>query len=109
MEQAMTKQWIVHIAELQDGRYYTGITQQNVELLSQEFRQNRHSKFTRCMKVKRVLWSEPHSSREEAHVREVQIKGWTHAKTEALVAGDWERLKALSKCSMSPRGLPSRP
>nr|WP_240700149.1 hypothetical protein [Sphingomonas gei] len=37
------------------------------------------------------------STRYEAIASERQIKGWTRAKKEALIAGDWERLSSLAR------------
>ena len=34
---------------------------------------------------------------QNAIVREKQIKGWSRAKKEALISGDYETLAALSK------------
>lgn len=34
--------------------------------------------------------------REEALAAERQIKGWSRAKKEALVAGDWKRIQQLA-------------
>ena len=38
-----------------------------------------------------------HPTREEALAAERQIKGWSRAKKEALIAGDWERISALAR------------
>jgi predicted GIY-YIG superfamily endonuclease len=40
-----------------------------------------------------LVFSEVHNSREEALARERQLKGWTRAKKEALIAADLEALK----------------
>jgi len=37
------------------------------------------------------------ATRLEALERERQIKGWTRAKKEALIRGDWERLRQLAR------------
>ena len=39
------------------------------------------------------------ATREEALAAEQQIKGWSRAKKEALMAGDWKRISALAKKS----------
>lgn len=43
----------------------------------------------------RLVYSEDFSTRAQAMKREKQIKGWTRAKKEALVAGDVVLLKKL--------------
>ncbi|GAA4007529.1 hypothetical protein GCM10022211_21070 [Sphingomonas humi] len=44
-----------------------------------------------------MVWSEATSSRDEALAFERRIKGWTRAKKEALIRGDWSEIKLLSK------------
>ena len=36
-------------------------------------------------------------SREDALERELQIKGWTRAKKEALIRNDWNQLRELAR------------
>jgi putative endonuclease len=43
------------------------------------------------------VYSERHDSIREAIARERQLKRWTRAKKEALIVGDRETLKHLSK------------
>ena len=44
-----------------------------------------------------MVYSEKYESFSLARRREAQIKRWTRAKKEALVAGDKDKLRALSK------------
>jgi putative endonuclease len=44
----------------------------------------------------RLIYSETFETCAAAQRRERQIKGWTHAKKAALVAGDRELLRRLS-------------
>lgn len=46
-----------------------------------------------------LVYKEEYSTRLAAMRREIQLKGWSRAKKEALIAGDLEKLKALSKKS----------
>jgi predicted GIY-YIG superfamily endonuclease len=41
--------------------------------------------------------TEKYPTRKEAVARERQIKGWSHAKKEALIAGDKTALKQMAK------------
>ncbi len=38
----------------------------------------------------KLVWSECFPTRDEAFAAERRIKGWSRAKKEALIAGDWE-------------------
>ncbi len=44
-----------------------------------------------------LVYHEEHSSRLEAMRREAQLKNWSRAKKEALIKGDLDKLKKLSK------------
>src|SRR5690606_32986976 len=44
-----------------------------------------------------LLWQGEFESRVAALEFERQVKGWSRAKKEALMAGDWERVQALSR------------
>ena len=48
-------------------------------------------------KVESLVYSETVETEGQAVRRERQIKGWTRAKKEALIAGDKDRLRRLSK------------
>jgi putative endonuclease len=44
-----------------------------------------------------LVWSEHFDRITDAISAERQIKGWSRAKKMALIRGDWNRVKALSK------------
>ncbi|WP_366934865.1 hypothetical protein [Sphingorhabdus sp.] len=37
-------------------------------------------------------------TRDDAKAAEKQIKGWSRAKKEALIRGDWDRVSELARC-----------
>jgi tRNA/rRNA methyltransferase len=43
------------------------------------------------------VWSQEFAERDEAFRAERQIKGWSRAKKEALIRGDWDAVHLLSK------------
>ena len=49
-----------------------------------------------------LVWSERFTGVLDAIAFERQLKGWSRAKKEALIAGDWGRVQALAR-SASPR------
>ena len=53
------------------------------------------SSFTAKRRPVSLAYSESHPNRELALRRERQLKGWTRAKKEALIAGDFRLLKRL--------------
>ena len=44
-----------------------------------------------------LVYSEVFDSRDDAFLRERQIKGWSRAKKDALIRGEWELLQRLSE------------
>ena len=44
-----------------------------------------------------LVWTEEFPTRDEAFAAERRIKGWRRAKKEALIAGDWDKLRVLAK------------
>ena len=87
----------MYIARLQDGRFYVGLTQQGQITLLAEHLEGRHSSFTRGHRITRIEWHEAHPTLDSGRKRELQLKRWTHAKKQALIHGDFSRLKALAR------------
>ena len=50
-----------------------------------------------------LIYSQEFQSKHEAFLRERQVKGWSRAKKEALVRGDFDALIELSKSRLSKR------
>ena len=86
--------WYVYILKCQNGDLYTGLTN-NLERRISEHQQGKGGKFTKDVRVEKLLHKENFATLEEARSREVQIKGWTRKKKLALIAGDLELLKKL--------------
>jgi predicted GIY-YIG superfamily endonuclease len=96
------KPFFVYVLECADGSFYVGSTD------DLERRFGEHQMGLRGHTCKRLpvvlVYSCPLPTRDEARVREHQIKGWGHAKKQALIGGDWERVHALAR--RSPREAP---
>lgn len=86
--------WHVYILLCRDGAYYVGCTN-DLSRRWQEHCTGRGGHYTRGNPPVRLLYSEQFPSRQTAEARELQLKGWTRPKKEALIAGDMARLKAL--------------
>jgi predicted GIY-YIG superfamily endonuclease/uncharacterized OB-fold protein len=97
----------VYILRCADASYYVGHTD------SLETRVSAHEKgeipgFTRTRRPIRLVFADEFAARDEAIQRERQIKGWSRAKKEALIASNWERLRRLTLASSGKRDAPSR-
>jgi predicted GIY-YIG superfamily endonuclease len=85
--------WHVYILRCADNSLYTGETQ---NLLNRVAAHNGGKcAFTAARHPVRLVSSETVANRDLALKREQQIKRWTHAKKEALIAGDMAALKRL--------------
>ena len=93
----VTTPWNVYIALLEDGRFYIGMTQVHPQERTRRHTVGKGGTFTRGRKVVSILWVEQHATAKSAHDREKQLKKWSHAKKQALIDGDLERLKSLSR------------
>jgi putative endonuclease len=88
--------YYVYILRCKGGSYYVGSTQ-DVPKRVAIHNGGKGPKFTAARLPVVVVRQESYATLEEAVERERQLKGWSHAKKHALVTGDREQLKALSK------------
>ncbi len=84
-----------YILRCADGRYYTGHTD-NLDRRIAQHNTGGYCDFTARRQPVELVWSETFSSRLEALEGERRIKGWSRAKKEALIAGNWEAVSRLA-------------
>jgi putative endonuclease len=75
----------VYILQSDDDRYYVGYTTDLERRLS-EHQSGKGAKFTRAFGARKIVHRESYDTRSEALRREAEIKGWTRAQKEALIA-----------------------
>ncbi len=93
----MQKAYWVYILKCSDGSYYTGSTSNLGKRISEH--QNRLIKgYTSKRLPVKLVFSEYFDDVYFAISAERKIKGWTRAKKEALVKGDFKLLHELSEC-----------
>jgi putative endonuclease len=90
----VVRMWFVYILRCADNSLYIGETG-NLESRLHKHHDGSACSFTASRRPVILAYSERHSSRDAALQRERQLKRWTRAKKEALIAGDLPRLKAL--------------
>jgi putative endonuclease len=86
----MSWKWYVYIIECIDKSYYTGMTWKPDNRWVQHL-SKLGSKYTAKHIPKKVVYMEEYETLEEARLREKQIKGWTRAKKEKLITGEWNK------------------
>ncbi len=101
----------VYILRCADGSYYTGITRRSVEeRVSEHARGLVDGCYTESRLPVELAFSEYYERVDEAVAAERRIKGWSRAKKEAYMRGDFVSLSALARRrggSPSAKGDPS--
>ncbi|MBI4492170.1 MAG: GIY-YIG nuclease family protein [Chloroflexi bacterium] len=103
----------VYILRCADGSYYVGHTD-NLEQRLAAHQSGAIPGYTSSRLPVALVWADEFPSRDDAFQRERQVKGWSRAKKEALIDGDWARLQELSHAhgpacrarSAAAKGLP---
>ena len=88
----------IYILECADGSYYTGITRRPIE---ERVSEHARGLITDCYTFERrpvkLMFAEHYDRITDAIAAERRIKGWSRAKKEAYMRGDFPALVALSK------------
>lgn len=85
-----------YILRCADNKLYVGSTT-NMEERLKRHNAGYASEYTHLHRPVELVYKEEYDTYQEAFRRERQLKKWSLAKKEALIAGDIERLKELSK------------
>jgi putative endonuclease len=84
----------VYILRCSDSTLYVGSTEDLARRLERHNR-GEGCAFTSSRIPVTMVYVEEHPNWDRTRRRERQIKRWTRAKKEALIAGDWKRLNQL--------------
>ena len=96
--------FFVYLLRCSDSSYYVGQTDDlDVRMIQHAVGQ---VGYTSTRKPVELVWQGEFETREGAIAFEQQIKGWSRAKKEALIAGDWGRIQALAKSTPTVRPEP---
>ena len=87
----------VYILRCADGNYYVGSTRDPLEKRIAEHNSGFYDGYTVGRRPVQLLWSQEFDSITDAISAERQLKGWSRAKKEALISGDLDLLRLLSK------------
>lgn len=86
----------VYILECANDKYYIGSTN-NLQLRLQEHETEGGAQYCKTHHPFKLVYTEEYDRIDEAFRREQQLKKWSHAKKEALIKGNLELLRLLSK------------
>ena len=90
-------QYFVYILLCSDNSYYTGVTN-NLERRLQEHQNGENANsYTFARRPVKLVFHTRFNDINQAMAFEKQVKGWSRAKKEAMINGNWEALPGLSK------------
>ena len=87
--------WYVYILLCDEKTFYVGLPSDVHQRVYSH--KSRYNLGTKRFSHIELVHTERYATRKESEKRETQLKRWTHAKKKALVEGNIELLKQLSK------------
>lgn len=90
-----------YLLRCNDGSYYAGHTDE-LETRMAQHATGALGGYTAKRQPVVLVWSDSFTTRDEAFAIERKLKGWSRAKKEALVAGNWELISQLARSRTGP-------
>jgi predicted GIY-YIG superfamily endonuclease len=90
------KPFYLYILRCRDSSYYVGHTD-DLEKRVAEHQAGTYQGYTSARRPIALVYAAEFPTRQEALEREQQLKGWSRAKKEALISGNWEPLPTLAR------------
>ncbi|MCL6697844.1 GIY-YIG nuclease family protein [Sphingomonas sp. NSE70-1] len=87
--------FFAYMLRCSDGSYYVGHSEE-LEARFAAHQSGQVPGYTQNRRPVQLVWAQEFTSREEALAAERQVKGWSRAKKEALIQGDWKAISALA-------------
>jgi putative endonuclease len=87
----------LYILRCADGSYYVGTTRKTLEERLAEHNAGLYGGYTTTRRPVAMVYAQPFETITDAVSAERQIKGWSRAKKEAMIRGEWDRLPELAK------------
>ena len=88
----------VYILRCADGSYYVGSARgTSLDKRIGEHQAGTYPGYTSQRRPVTLVYAELFERITDAVAMERRIKGWSRAKKEALIQGDWDRLQSLAK------------
>lgn len=90
--------YYVYILKCSDNSFYTGITNNINKRVSQHNTGNKRNSYTFNRRPVTLEFYQSFNDVLQAIYFEKKIKGWTKAKKQALINGNYDMLKILAEC-----------
>jgi predicted GIY-YIG superfamily endonuclease len=89
--------YYLYMVRCRDASIYAGIAEDVAYRVWEHNAGKIDGCYTQPRRPVQLIYTEEYADRDQAFRRERQLKGWSRAKKEALVKGDLERLRWLSR------------
>jgi putative endonuclease len=86
-----------YLLQCADGSYYAGTARAGLERRVAEHNAGTFGGYTAKRRPVRLVYSQWFERITDAIAAERQVKGWSRAKKEALIRGDFDQLRELAK------------
>jgi len=87
----------IYLLRCADGSYYVGSARKELDQRIGEHNAGVYGGYTSSRRPVTLVWAQHFQNITDAIVVERQLKGWSRAKKEALIRGDYETIQVLSK------------
>ena len=88
---------VAYILQCADNSYYTGTTRTDLEIRVAQHQSGHFGGYTSTRRPVVLAYSDYFENIVDAIAAERQVKGWSRAKKEALMAGRFDLLPELSR------------
>ncbi|MCW3077705.1 MAG: hypothetical protein JWO32_2314 [Bacteroidetes bacterium] len=99
----MLKQIYLYILRCSDGSYYTGVTNNPDKRLNEHNAGINIDSYTYKRRPVKLVYQTSFTDFNQAFETETKIKKWSRVKKEALINGEFDYLKILSKKDFSKK------
>ncbi|HXI08151.1 MAG: GIY-YIG nuclease family protein [Bradyrhizobium sp.] len=87
----------VYILRCSDGKYYVGTTRSSLDIRVAQHNAGTFEAYTKSRRPVELVFSQWFERITDAIENERKLKGWSRAKKEALIRGDFGALPHLAK------------
>lgn len=87
----------VYILRCADGSYYVGLAQTDLDRRVGEHQSGHYRGYTHSRRPVELAWAAEYERFDQAIAFERQLKGWSRAKKDAVVRGEFDALVPLAK------------
>jgi putative endonuclease len=98
----------VYMLRCSDGSYYVGSARLGLERRVAEHNSGAFGGYTSRRRPVELVWHQEFDRITDAIAAERQIKGWSRAKKEALIHGDFAEIQRLALGRTNPRRFTAR-